>query len=193
MDSQRAVRTARGGRTASNRRFIVGRDTRRSGPFLQAALSSGLASEGVDVTDAGVIATPAVAYLSAEDGVPAAVISASHNPYWDNGIKFFSAGGAKLPDEVEEAFEAELERLLSTLAHLPVPTREGVGHISSDADALSRYQQHVLSCLEGRSLNGLRVALDCANGAAFASAPAIFEAAGPGSSQSWPPSRTAST
>jgi phosphoglucosamine mutase len=168
--------TANGG--AGRRRFIVGRDTRRSGPLLQAALSSGLASEGVDVTDAGVIATPAVAYLSAEQGVPAAVISASHNPYWDNGIKFFTAGGAKLPDDVEEAFEAELERLLSTLVRPPVPTREGVGHISSDAAALSRYQQYVLSCLEDRRLDGLRVALDCANGAAFASAPAIFEAAG---------------
>ncbi len=166
------------GTGAANRRFIVGRDTRRSSPLLQAALSAGLASEGVDVTDAGVIATPAVAYLSAQQGVPAAVISASHNPYWDNGIKFFSAGGAKLPDEVEEAFEAELESLLSSPPRPLVPTRAEVGHISSDADALGRYHEYALSCLEGRRLDGLRVALDCANGAAFVSAPAVFEAAG---------------
>jgi phosphoglucosamine mutase len=83
-----------------------------------------------------------------------------------------------LPDDVEEAFEAELERLLSTLVRPPVPTREGVGHISSDSGALGRYQEYVLSCLEDRRLDGLRVALDCANGAAFASAPAIFDAAG---------------
>ena len=97
----------------SDRRFIVGRDTRRSGPLLQAALSAGLASEGVDVTDVGVLATPAVAYLSAEQAAPAAVISASHNPYWDNGVKFFSSGGSKLPDAVEDALEAELEVMLS--------------------------------------------------------------------------------
>jgi phosphoglucosamine mutase len=168
------------GESAAGRRgrFIVGRDTRRSSPLLQAALSSGLAGEGLDVVDAGVIATPAVAFLSAEQGVPAAVISASHNPYWDNGIKFFSAGGTKLPDEVEEAFEVELDALMSRPDRPPAPTRAGVGHISADPDAITRYQQFVLSCLEGRRLDGLRVALDCANGAAFATAPAVFEAAG---------------
>lgn len=171
----------------AQRRFIVGRDTRRSGPLLQAALSAGLASEGVDVSDVGIIATPAVAYLSLEQAAPAAVISASHNPYWDNGVKFFSAGGSKLPDAVEDALEAELEALLSrpspSLAEQPstagaARTRADVGHIATDAGALERYEQHLLSCLEGRRLEGLRVALDCANGAAFASAPAVFEAAG---------------
>jgi phosphoglucosamine mutase len=124
-----------------------------------------------------------------EQAVPGAVISASHNPYWDNGVKFFSAGGSKLADEAESALEAELELILS---RPPVPAapqgpetgtpsfavRTGVGRIETDADALERYERHVLSSLEGRRLGGLRVALDCANGAAFASAPAAFEAAG---------------
>jgi phosphoglucosamine mutase len=177
----------------ADRRFIVGRDTRRSGPLLQAALSAGLASEGVSVTDVGVLATPAVAYLSAEEAAPAAVISASHNRYWDNGVKFFSSGGSKLPDAVEDALEAELEVLLSHPASPPAsppashPPKnsspaggapELVGDIDNDADALERYEHHVLSALEGRRLGGLRVALDCANGAAFASAPAVFERAG---------------
>jgi phosphoglucosamine mutase len=173
----------------SARRFIVGRDTRRSGPLLQAALSAGLASEGVDVTDVGVLATPAVAYLSAEQAAPAAVISASHNRYWDNGVKFFSSGGSKLPDVVEDALEAELEVLLSQQPGRPAaqPSHSGppaglalapVGLIDSDPDALERYERHVLSALEGRRLGGLRVALDCANGAAFASAPAVFQRAG---------------
>jgi len=173
----------------SDRRFIVGRDTRRSGPLLQAALSAGLASEGVGVTDVGVLATPGVAYLSAEQAAPAAVISASHNRYWDNGVKFFSSGGSKLPDAVEDALEAELEALLSQRHAPPAsqPSRTGspaaeapalVGRIDTDADALERYEHHVLSALQGRGLGGLRVALDCANGAAFASAPAVFERAG---------------
>jgi phosphoglucosamine mutase len=185
--------------------FIVGRDTRRSGPMLQAALSAGLASEGADVIDVGIAPTPAVAYLSAEGSLPAAVISASHNPFFDNGIKFFAAGGLKLPDEVEQAIEAELGALVGgnfgaappprgpgmpgwedevgvsgTSAHGPgpVPTREAVGVISSDGAALRRYESFVLGCLEGRSLNGLRVALDCANGAAWQSARKVFQAAG---------------
>jgi phosphoglucosamine mutase len=173
----------------SDRRFIVGRDTRLSGPLLQAALSAGLVSEGVDVTDVGVLATPGVAYLSAERAAPAAVISASHNPFWDNGVKFFSAGGSKLPDSVEDALEAELEVLLSHpyAASPSQPSKAGgptaavhslVGRMETDADALERYEHHMLSALEGRRLQGVRVAVDCANGAAFASAPAVFERAG---------------
>src|SRR6058998_381801 len=97
-------------------RFLVGRDTRRSGPMLQGALSAGLAAEGADVVDLGVLPTPAVAWLSADEGVAAAVISASHNPFPDNGVKFFAAGGRKLPDEVEAGIEAELERLTGASA-----------------------------------------------------------------------------
>ena len=85
--------------------FVVGRDTRRSGPLLQAALSAGLASEGADVRDVGVLPTPGVAWLSAADGVPGAVVSASHNGFADNGIKLFAAGGRKLGDDLQAAME----------------------------------------------------------------------------------------
>jgi phosphoglucosamine mutase len=165
-------------RAGSRRRFIVGRDTRLSSSLLQAALSAGLAGEGIDVVDAGVIATPAVAFLSAEQKAPAAVISASHNPFWDNGVKFFAAGGTKLPEETEEALEAELAALFAHAERPWAPTRAAIGQIAPDPAALGRYEQYVVSCLEGRRLGGLRVALDCANGAAFQSGPAVFEAAG---------------
>jgi phosphoglucosamine mutase len=160
--------------------FILGRDTRRSGPLLQAALAAGLAAEGADVIDVGVMPTPAVAFLAAERGLPAAVISASHNPYWDNGVKFFSAGGAKLPDEVEDVLERELEAFVagSTNRARPLPTGDAVGAIADDPSALLRYERSVVSVLGGRTLEGLRVALDCANGAAWRSAPEIFSAAG---------------
>ena len=113
--------------------------------------------------------------------MPAAVISASHNPYFDNGVKFFSAGGTKLPDEVEEALETELEAFLAAggaVAARPIPTGDAVGNIRADPAALDRYKRFVLASLEGRTLEGLRVALDCANGAAWRSAPQIFDAAG---------------
>ncbi|MHB1534733.1 MAG: phosphoglucosamine mutase, partial [Acidimicrobiales bacterium] len=96
----------------AERTFFVGRDTRRSGPMLQAALSAGLAAEGRDVTDVGVLPTPGVAALSAEYGVPAAVISASHNPFADNGVKLFAAGGHKLDDVTEARVEEELAALV---------------------------------------------------------------------------------
>jgi phosphoglucosamine mutase len=160
--------------------FVVGRDTRRSGSLVQAALAAGLAAEGADVVDVGVMPTPAVAYLAAEKGLPAAVISASHNPYWDNGVKFFSAGGTKLSDEMEQVLEAELDAFLAgnRRAAQPLPTKDAVGAITTDPGALERYERFVLGGLSGRSLSGLRVALDCANGAAWQSAPEIFSAAG---------------
>ena len=170
--------TADGPAAAVHRRFIVGRDTRLSSSLLQAALSAGLAGEGIDVVDAGILATPAVAHLSAEQGAPAAMISASHNPFWDNGVKFFSAGGSKLPNETEEALEAELAALFAKPERPWAPTRAAIGQIAPDPGAIGRYEQHLLKALEGRRLGGLRVALDCANGAAFQSAPAVFEAAG---------------
>ncbi len=162
-------------------RFLVGRDTRWSGPLLQAALSAGLASEGVDVVDLGVVPTPAVAYLAADEGAAAAVISASHNPYEDNGIKFFLPGWLKLPDRTEEMLEAELELILGAGPGARAGSgRRGsdVGCFSSGPDALRRYEERLVSCLEGRDLAGLRVVLDCANGAAHRSAPDVFRAAG---------------
>ena len=107
--------------------FLVGRDTRRSGPMLQAALSAGLASEGADVVDVGVLPTPALAWLSAVRDVPAVVISASHNPFGDNGIKLFAAGGAKLAVEMELAIEEELERILDPSVKGPQPPRGARG------------------------------------------------------------------
>jgi phosphoglucosamine mutase len=174
------------GQVGPRKPFLVGRDTRRSGPLLQAALSAGLASEGFDVLDVGVLTTPAVAFLCAEEGSPGAVISASHNPYWDNGVKFFSAGGTKLADETERRLEEELAILAGAGApgglpggQRPVPLRGAeVGMARPDEEAAGRYEGHVLACLDGRRLGGLKVVLDCANGAAFASAPRVFARAG---------------
>ena len=108
-------------RTITAPAFLIGRDTRRSGPMLQAVLSAGLAGEGADVIDVGVVPTPVLAWMSATRDVPAVVISASHNPFSDNGIKLFGAGGAKLSVEVESAIEDELERILDPSAKGPRP------------------------------------------------------------------------
>jgi phosphoglucosamine mutase len=162
------------GRRASGRRpiAVIARDPRVSGEFIGAAVSAGLASSGVDMYDAGVIPTPALAFLvkdfDADFGV---MISASHNPAPDNGIKFFAVGGTKLPDVVEDRIEAALgERKLS-------PTGVEVGHIRRFADAEDRYVVHLLSTLDVR-LDGIHVVLDCANGAASGISPEVFTDAG---------------
>ncbi|HZQ28287.1 MAG TPA: phosphoglucosamine mutase [Acidimicrobiales bacterium] len=140
-------------------RFLVGRDTRLSGPLLQAALAAGLAAEGVTVVDLGVLPTPAVAFASAQHGCPAAVLSASHNPYTDNGVKFFAAGGRKLTDEVEQRLEAAMS----------APGGTGpIGGFDDDPGAADTYVAHLVASLEGRTLEGLHVVADCANGAASA-------------------------
>jgi phosphoglucosamine mutase len=113
-------------------RFLVGRDTRHSGSLLFAALAAGLAAHGATVVDLGVVPTPAVAWESATQLVPAAMISASHNPFADNGIKFFSAGGRKLSDATEAAVEAELDRFLSAaVASAPVGPTHGAAITAS--------------------------------------------------------------
>jgi phosphoglucosamine mutase len=152
--------------------FVVGRDTRLSGPLLQAAFSAGVASEGVDVIDVGVLPTPAVAAVAAWLKSPAAVISASHNPYTDNGVKLFAAGGRKLSDQEEAAVEAGLvERAASSqVARL--------GTIGSDPEWRPWYCTRLVEALDGRSLGGLPVVLDCAHGAASATAADVFRAAG---------------
>ncbi len=155
--------------------FLVGRDTRRSGPMLQAALAAGLASEGADVVDLGVLPTPGVAWVSAQRKVPAAVISASHNPFADNGVKLFDKGGVKLPDATEELIEAELDRILGDGERSPrPPTGHGVGRLRSEPEAAEGYLDHLVGTLEGRDLSGLRIVLDCAQGAASEVAPAVF-------------------
>ena len=159
--------------------FVVGRDTRRSGPLLQAALSAGLATEGADVVDVGVIPTSGVAYLCQVRGLPGAMVSASHNPFADNGMKVFNVGGTKLSVAAEEEVEHELDLLLSDPGHPPLrPTGHGLGVIRADGEAAEEYRRHLCATLEGRRLDGLRVVLDCANGAASAFAPEVFAAMG---------------
>ena len=162
------------GRRASGRRpvGVVARDPRVSGEFIAAAVMAGFASSGVDVLDAGIIPTPAAAFLiadiKADFGV---VISASHNAALDNGIKFFAVGGTKLPDEVEDRIEAALaEKKLA-------PTGVEVGRIRRFADAEDRYVLHLLATLPHR-LDGIHVVLDCANGAAAGISPQVFTDAG---------------
>lgn len=151
---------------------IVARDPRVSGEFLTAAVSAGLASSGIDVLDAGVIPTPAAAFLVGDAGADFGVmVSASHNAMPDNGIKFFSFGGTKLPDEVEDRIEHALDE--QRLA----PVGGDVGRIRRFADAEDRYLLHLLSTVDV-SLAGLHVVLDCAHGAASAISPQAFTDAG---------------
>jgi phosphoglucosamine mutase len=151
---------------------VIGRDPRISGEFLAAAISAGLASSGVDVFDAGVIPTPATSFLTADlDADFGVMISASHNPAPDNGIKFFSRGGHKLDDAVEDAIEAALSAKPLT----PIGTE--IGHVKQFADAKSRYLVHLQGTLPN-SLKGIKVVVDCANGAASDIAPRAFRDAG---------------
>ena len=156
-------------------RFLIGRDTRTSGPRIEAALARGFAAEGVGVDLLGVAPTPAVAWLSAADGQPAAMISASHNPAPDNGVKLFAAGGRKLSDEVEERLEAELDALLHANGSAGPEGATAVAKASTSQPAHDRVQRWcdaVAASLEGRRLDGLRLVIDCANGA-------VSEVAGP--------------
>lgn len=157
---------------------VIGRDTRRSGRMLEAALAAGYASEGVAVTLLGVVPTPTVAHAAAALGVPGAMISASHNPFPDNGIKLFAAGGAKLSDEAEDQLEAELAHLLGSGGG-DRPTGAGVGMVTADDGRLARaYADDLHRAVGGRSLQGLSVVLDCAHGAASVLAPEVLRAAG---------------
>ncbi|HXQ75540.1 MAG TPA: phosphoglucosamine mutase [Acidimicrobiales bacterium] len=159
--------------------FLVARDTRQSGPLLQAALSAGLASEGADVVDLGVLPTPGVAWHCASRHLPGAVISASHNPFADNGVKLFAPGGLKLPDAAEAAVEEELDRVLAAeVRDRRSPTGRAVGRLSTDPAAADGYVEHLVAALEGRVLEGMRVVVDCANGAASGIAPVVLERLG---------------
>jgi phosphoglucosamine mutase len=140
-------------------RFVVGRDTRASGPRIERALVSGLRLEGAEVVPVGVLPTPAIAYLAQRDDAAAAVISASHNPWTDNGVKLMATGGRKLPDDVESAIEHELDGLLGDA---PVVGATATMY----RDRVDEYVRHLAAALDGRRLGGLRVVVDCANGAA---------------------------
>ncbi|MDP9393850.1 MAG: phosphoglucosamine mutase [Actinomycetota bacterium] len=153
-------------------RAVVGRDTRVSGEFLSAAVLAGLASAGVDVLDAGVLPTPAIAHLTgalrADLGV---MLSASHNPMPDNGIKFFARGGHKLPDAVEDAVEARMREQWQR------PVGAGVGRVTPYDDGRERYVEHLLAALPHR-LDGLKIVIDCAHGAAWWVGPEALRRAG---------------
>jgi phosphoglucosamine mutase len=153
--------------------------------MLQAAFSAGLAAEGVDVVDLGVLPTPGVAAAAADRSAPAAVISASHNAFADNGIKLLAAGGRKLTDAEEETVESEMESLLAKAGgEATDPTastpRSGdrLGRLSADPAVRAWYCRQVVGSLGGRSAGGIRVAIDCANGAATTTAVAIMKGAG---------------
>ncbi len=153
---------------------IIGRDPRVSGEMLDAAIASGLASRGVDVVRVGVLPTPAIAFLTDDFGADLGVmISASHNPMPDNGIKFFSAGGKKLPDEVEDRIQAAMDNLTED-----GPTATKIGRIISEApDGRERYLKHLAEVVT-TDLSGIKVVVDTANGAASKVAPQAYEAAG---------------
>jgi phosphoglucosamine mutase len=152
-------------------RAVVGGDTRISTPMLEAAFVAGLAAEGVEVVRLGVTPTPAVAFEAARLGAMGAVISASHNPYHDNGIKLFAPGGTKLADDVEAAIERELTVLGASTGE------PAAIHGRRDPAA---YVDHLVGVLEGRDLRGLRVVVDAANGAASHVVAEVFERTGAG-------------
>jgi len=145
--------------------FLIGRDTRQSGPELQRAFAQGCASRGVAIVDLGVVPTPAVAHTSADLGLPAAMLSASHNPWQDNGVKLFSAGGLKLSDDDQDVIQNELDKQ-PTLADpgTSVPVTEG---------SIAAYIDAVVNSIDSR-FEGIRVVLDSANGSASTTAATIF-------------------
>jgi len=149
---------------------VIGGDTRESTPMLDAALSAGFSAEGVRVVRLGVVPTPLVAFEAQRRGAVGAMVSASHNPFGDNGIKLFAAGGSKLTDEVERRIEAQLDVMMSP-SGAPAP-------IVSETSAHGPYVDHVLSVLDGRRLDGLSVVVDAANGAAHEVAAEALTAAG---------------
>lgn len=157
------------GRVLGGTEAVVGGDTRVSTAMLEAAFVAGLAAEGVVVHRLGVVPTPAVAFEAARRDVMGAVISASHNPYRDNGIKLFARGGTKLPDDIEERIEHEV-------VSLPAPAGEPAQLL--EAEDSPDYTSHVLESIDGRTLDGMRIVVDAANGAAYQLAPRLFARAG---------------
>uniref|UniRef100_UPI00404A2F64 phosphoglucosamine mutase n=1 Tax=Candidatus Planktophila sp. TaxID=2175601 RepID=UPI00404A2F64 len=153
-------------------RAIVGQDSRASGEFLEAAVVAGLTSAGVDVYRVGIVPTPAVAYLVASTGADLGVmISASHNPMPDNGIKLFQRGGEKLADDVEALVEARIGEPWQR------PTGTAVGRVINEDQLVNKYIEHLLSTIDV-SLSGLKVVVDCANGASSFTAPIALSRAG---------------
>lgn len=163
-----------GGNGGEHRKILIGKDTRVSGYMLESALEAGLSAAGVDVRLLGPMPTPAIAYLTRSARARAGiVISASHNPFHDNGIKFFSSEGSKLPDDVEHAIEAAMDEPLVTVA------ADQLGKAKRYVDAPGRYVEFCKSSFPNkRSLEGMTVVVDCANGAAYQVAPLVFSELG---------------
>ncbi|MGB7987057.1 MAG: phosphoglucosamine mutase, partial [Terracidiphilus sp.] len=162
--------------TAAEPRVILGRDTRESGPWIAATLAAGLRETGVRVESACVVPTPAIAYLARTHGFQAGVvISASHNPWQDNGIKLFGADGFKLADGVELAME---EEILHHAANSDAPDPATLPAVEDNPAFQADYIQFLINCVPGLTLAGLRIVADCANGAAAAVAPELFQRLG---------------
>ncbi len=166
-------------RVLPSERFVIGRDTRRSGPLIEAALVAGLMAEGVEVQVLGVVPTPAVAWVAATDSIAGAVISASHNPFEDNGVKLFGPGGKKLDDATEAALESELHGLLRHEAPA-AGTRRGdaVGSVVDASARVTEWLASVAGSIGERRLDGMRVVIDCANGAASRVGPDLLRLLG---------------
>jgi phosphoglucosamine mutase len=163
-------------KTAAQPRVILGRDTRESSPWIAATLAAGLRNAGARVESAGVITTPGVAFLAHTHGFQAGVvISASHNPWRDNGIKLFGADGFKLPDEQELAMEDEI---FHHAAQGPPPDPSSMPPVEDNAAFQEDYVGFLLDCVPGLDLDGLRIVADCANGAAASVAPELFRRLG---------------
>ncbi len=162
-------------------RFVLGRDTRRSGPMLEAALSAGICAAGADVELLGVVPTPTVAWVSARGWVPGAMISASHNPFADNGIKLFAPGGLKLADETEARVQARYLELLGEAGSSPHdgPTGAAVGTLAAGSSAdIDGWVDAVCGSIAPRRLDGLRLVADCAHGAAHELGPRVLRRLG---------------
>lgn len=159
-------------RKSADPKVILGRDTRESGPWIAAMLAAGLRKAGARVESAGVVPTPAIAFLTRTHGFDAGVvISASHNPWRDNGIKLFGGDGFKLPDAVELAIEDEIRR---HAADAIVPDLAALPTVEDNPALQADYIQFLIDCVPGLRLDGLRIVADCANGAAAAVAPELF-------------------
>lgn len=157
----------------ANGLVVIGKDTRISGYMFESALEAGLSAAGVDTRLLGPMPTPAIAYLTRTlHAVGGIVISASHNPYDDNGIKFFSSEGQKLPDEIELAIEAELEKPMETQAS------DSLGKVERVDDAGGRYIEFCKASVERVSLKGLKIVVDCANGATYSVGPSVYRELG---------------
>lgn len=161
--------------TEGNSAVVIGRDTRISGQMLEAALVAGITASGVDVLEIGVIPTPGVAYLVRQlEACGGVVISASHNPVEDNGIKFFNNKGYKLSDELEEAIE---KKVLGDISDLPAPTGGAIGRVYRVPDGITNYIDYLVKTVDV-SLQGIKIVVDCANGAGFYAAPEVYRRLG---------------